>query len=162
MELKEYIIDYSKRTIDIEDQKNKSITKGCSALIFLNVLLLIPLVIAFLELLKIENVRLFSIIFGFAIISLLIASTILALIGLIFNKSCFTRSGKSLLEYLMKKDTGREDYFVDQTINDLDAIYLRKNRNNTISKRLLFISFFINCATYLVLIGAVITIMIFI
>ena len=160
--MKEYIIDYSKRNIELEEEKGKSIIKGCSTLVLLNALLLIPLVIAFLELLKIEDVRLFTIIFGFTIIGLLIASIILALLGLILNKSYFTRSGKSLLNSLSKKDTSKKEYFLDQTINDLDSIYLRNHINNSVNKTFLFISFSLNCAAYLVLIGAVITIMIFI
>lgn len=161
-ELKKYIIEYGEYTLTLENEKEEKNNKCLICLIILNSILLIPLIISFIELLKIENVRLFTIIFGFTLMGIIVTSIILAFFGLLIPKTCFTRSSKSLLEFMGKKDIDREDYYMDQKINDLDSIYLRKSKNNTTSRKLLFASFLTNCAAYLVLIGAVITIMLFI
>ena len=160
-EMNEYITEYSRRTIDLENEKSKIIIKNCGLLIILNALLLIPLIVSFIKLLEYENIRLFTIIFGFTLIGLLIVSIVLALSGCIFNKKIYTRSSRLLIENIKQKDIDKEDHFLNKKIDDLDSIYLRMNRNNVISKRFLISSFIVNCSTYIVLIGAIITIMIF-
>ncbi len=123
--------------IDQENIKELFFIKNNKLLITICMVLLIPLIYVITELMiHCSTVRLFTIIFGFSLITILITCIIMNLVSILFIR-----------------DNGSSD-------SSLEDIYLDKHKNNRKRNDLLNTSFIIFCSFFVVLIASIIVIMI--
>lgn len=148
---KKKIIEYCNRSLELECNREKNIIRNCKTMIECNSILLVPLVTVMIELLnRLENVRLFVIIFGLVLIAIVFVSIFFAVLGGQVFKEAYTLSASELMDFINTHDsTSQYDYFYDQTITDLESIYLRKRDNNDKRIKRLFVSKLLNYSFYI-------------
>ena len=160
---KKYLVEYAQRTLDLENEREKNIIKNSKTMITCNSILLVPLLTIIFELYnRIEKARIIIITFGIILSFLIIFGILFAIFAQQLYKSSYTKSAKELLDYINFNSIDDEEYPLDQTISDLDAIYKSKCKNNELRKKFLFVSYILNYTFNFLLIVSLIIILIII
>ena len=128
-------LDNLKNSIISEDILENKYNKNNSLLISICTILLLPLIyVISLLLINCSCIRLYTLIFGFSLISMLITTIIICLVSIFFIK--------------------------DNNLDDLELLYLEKKNNNLLRNKLLLTSFILFCSFFVLLIASIIVIMI--
>lgn len=132
-EIKKNIVDYANYTLLLEQEREKSIYKGCINNITCVSILLVPLINVIFNLYdRLKEVRLLIIVFGIILILNLFVSMFLSLKAMWPYKKNYTKSGLELLEHINSniEQYSKEDSFLDQRIMDVERIYRMLEKNN--------------------------------
>lgn len=160
--IKKDAIEYCLRSLELEKEREQNIVNNCNTMITSNSIVLVPLVTVLIEALnKLPQVNTLLIIFGLILIGVILVGIFLSVLAQQLYKSVYTRSGKELIDFINENDSYEDaDFFLDQTLNDLNAIYEKKCKNNDVRKNLLFASYICNYAFYCLLSAFILVIMI--
>lgn len=140
--IKKESFEYAKMALDLEVKNESNIIRSCNSMIMCNAILLIPLVTVFIEMLnKLENVKLFVLIFGFILVSVLFTSIFFAVWAEQLSNDIRTLSSSEIVD---------DDFysFYEESTRELEFIYKSKKENNIVKKRFLFVSHILNYSFY--------------
>ena len=162
LSLKKYVIDYSKRCIEIETDKEKILTKNFNNMIIFNSILLIPLISVLIELcVRVDHIRLLILIFGLILVGIVFVSLLLSMFGQNLNRGYFTTIGSFIFDELDSSNkTIDEETIINKTIEELDSIYVNKKYYNIKRSKLLMASHIVIYGFYALLFAFSLVIMI--
>ena len=153
MAIKKYAIEYSKRALEIENDKERMLAKNFNNMIIFNSILLIPLISVIIELcVRLEDVRTIVLIFGPILVGVVFVSLLLSMFGQNLDRHNYFKSISYLLDDFDSDNKAiDENSLIDKTIEDLDYIYKSKKYYNNKRSNILTASHIVIYSFYILL-----------